>query len=120
MPRRLWGNIDKTYDQTNSYPRGSVTPGGITDRYLSEYPNCYADLSAGSGYNAITRDEDHYRQFLIRHQDKLVFGSDCSESTGTRPECVGANILAAIRRLAPNKAIERKILYENAKRLLKL
>ena len=115
-----WGNIDKNHDQTNSYPRGSVTPGGVTDRYLSEYPNCYADLSAGSGYNAITRDEDHYRQFLIRHQDKLVFGSDCSESTGTRPECVGANILAAIRRLAPNTAIERKILYENAKRLLKL
>jgi predicted TIM-barrel fold metal-dependent hydrolase len=115
-----WGNIDKNHDQTKSYPRGSVTSGGITDRYLSDYPNCYADLSAGSGYNALTRDEDHYRQFLVRHQDKLVFGSDCSESIGTRPECVGANILAAIRRLAPEKAIERKVLYENAKRLLKL
>jgi predicted TIM-barrel fold metal-dependent hydrolase len=115
-----WGNIHKTHDQTASYPRGSVTPGGITDRYLSDYPNCYADLSAGSGYNAITRDEDHYRQFIIRHQNKLVYGSDCSEATGRRPDCVGANILAAIRRLAPSKAIERKILYENAKRLLKL
>jgi len=115
-----WGNIDKNHDQTKSYPRGSVTPGGITDRYLSDYSNCYADLSAGSGYNAITRDEDRYREFIVRHQDKLVYGSDCSESTGRRPECVGANILAAIRRLAPNKTIERKIVYENPKRLLKL
>jgi len=115
-----WGNIHKNHDQTNNYPRGSVMPGGITDRYLSDYSNCYADLSAGSGYNAITRDEDRYREFIVRHQDKLVYGSDCSEATGRRPECVGANILAAIRRLTPNKAIERKILYENAKRLLKL
>jgi predicted TIM-barrel fold metal-dependent hydrolase len=115
-----WGNIHKTHEQTTSYPRGAVTPGGITDRYLSDYANCYADLSAGSGLNAITRDEDHYREFIIRHQNKLVYGSDCSEATGRRPECVGANILAAIRRLVPNKTIERKILYENAKRLLKL
>lgn len=34
-----WGNIHKNHDQTNSYPRGSVTPGGITDRYLKDYPN---------------------------------------------------------------------------------
>ena len=115
-----WGSIHKNNEPTNNYPRGFVTPGGITDRYLSDYPNCYADLSAGSGYNAITRDEDHFRQFIIRHQDKLVYGSDCNEATGRRPECVGANILAAIRRLTPTKAIERKILYENAKRLLKL
>lgn len=115
-----WGNIHKTHDQTTSYPRGSVTPGGMTDRYLRDYPNCYADLSAGSGLNAITRDEVHYREFITRHQNKLVYGSDCSEATGRRPECVGANILAAVRRLAPNKTIERKILYENAKRLLKL
>ena len=53
-----WGNIHKNHEQTNNYPRGSVTPGGITDRYLSDYSNCFADLSAGSGYNAITRDED--------------------------------------------------------------
>jgi predicted TIM-barrel fold metal-dependent hydrolase len=115
-----WGNIHENHDQTSSYPRGPVTPGGITDRYLKDYPNCYADLSAGSGYNAITRDEAHYREFIIRHQDKLVFGSDCSEATGRRPACVGANILAATRRLAPDKTIERKILYQNARRLLKL
>ena len=31
---------------------------GLTDRYLTDYPNMYGDLSATSGLNALTRDED--------------------------------------------------------------
>jgi len=50
----------------------------------------------------------------------LLFGSDCEDAVGSGPKCQGAQILAAIRRFAPNKAIERKILYENAKKLLKM
>lgn len=115
-----WANIDKKAAQSNKTPTGPVTPGGLTDRYLSDYPNCYADLSAGSGNNAIVRDEDHYRGFIQRHQDKLLYGSDCSEDTGRAPACFAARTLAAVRRLSPSKAIERKILYENARKLLKL
>ncbi len=115
-----WGNIDKNHDQKNSYPTGPVTPGGMTDRYLTDYPNCYADVSARSGYGAIIRDEAFYRDFLVRHQNKLVYGSDCAEATGVAPSCFAANTIAALRRLAPSKAVERKILYENAKKLLKI
>lgn len=115
-----WGNIDKNHDQKNSYPTGPITPGGITDRYLTDYPNCYADVSARSGYGAIARDEAFYRDFLIRHQNKLVYGSDCAETTGVAPSCFAANTIAAIRRLAPSKEVERKILYGNAKKLLKI
>lgn len=115
-----WANIDKNYKPGNNYPTGSVTPGGLTDRYLTDYPNCYADVSAGSGNNAIVRDEEHYRGFLARHQAKLLFGSDCSEGTGRAPACFAARTLDAIRRLAPSKDVERMILYENARRLLKL
>src|SRR5688572_24954150 len=46
-----WGNIDKDHSQTVMYPKTKVTPGGITDRYLSDYPNMFADMSAGSGLN---------------------------------------------------------------------
>jgi predicted TIM-barrel fold metal-dependent hydrolase len=114
-----WGNIDKNHrDQTVMYPKGPVTPGGITDRYLSDYPNMFGDLSAGSGLNALTRDEGFTREFLTRHQDKLLFGSDCSDHQGGGPKCQGGQTIAAIRRLAASKAIERKLLYENAKRLL--
>ena len=50
----------------------------------------------------------------------VVFGSDCEDAVGSGPKCQGAQILAAIRRFAPNKAIERKILYDNAKKVLKM
>lgn len=117
-----WANIDKNHtDQSVLYPKGPVTPGGITDRYLSDYPNMYGDLSAGSGLNALTRDEDHAKKFLDRHQDKLVYGSDCEDPSGLASlGCTGALDIAEIRRLAPTKKIERKLLYENAKRLFHL
>lgn len=115
-----WGNIDASLDQTVLYPKTKVTPGGITDRLLSDYPNMYGDLSAGSGLNSMSRDEDHARGFLDRHQNQLVFGSDCNDAVGGGDKCLGAQILAAIRRLAPNPKAIRKILFENAARLLKI
>ena len=36
----------------------------------------YADLSAGSGYNAITRDPDFTQGFIERHWRKLLFATD--------------------------------------------
>jgi predicted TIM-barrel fold metal-dependent hydrolase len=116
-----WGNVDSNNtDQSVMYPKGPVTRGGTTDRYLSDYPNMHGDLSAGSGLNALTRDEDFARDFLTRHQDKLVYGSDCSDSEGSGAKCQGAQIIATIRRLAASKAIERKLLYGNAKKLFRL
>lgn len=115
-----WANIDAKADQTVLYPKGPVTPGGITDKLLTDYPNVFADMSAGSGLNAMLRDEEHARGFFDRHQDKLLYGSDCSDSVGEGPKCSGSQMIATIRRLAPNKGVERKILFENAKRVLKL
>ena len=116
-----WANIDgNNVDQTVMYPKGRVTRGGLTDRYLSDYENMYGDLSAGSGLNALTRDEDFARDFIARHQNKLVYGSDCSDHAGSGEKCQGSQTIAAIRRLAPSKAIERKLLYGNAKKLFRL
>lgn len=118
-----WANIDKNHtDQSVLYPKGGVVPGGITDRYLSDYPNMYGDLSAGSGLQALTRDEAHARAFLEKHQDKLLYGSDCADVSGTTAsgECSGADDIHAVRTFSNNKQIERKLLYENAKKLLKL
>ena len=116
-----WANIDQNHhDQKILYPKGVVTAGGLTDRYLADYPNMFADMSAGSGLNALTRDEDHARGFLDRHQDKILFGSDCDDRVGAGPACQGSQTIAAIRKLAPNKVAERKILYENSKKLFRL
>jgi predicted TIM-barrel fold metal-dependent hydrolase len=116
-----WANIDKEHaDQSVLYPKGKVTTGGLTDRLLSEHPNMYGDLSAGSGLNALTRDEEHARGFLDRHQNKLMYGSDCNDRVGSGPECQGAQTIAKVKQLASSKEVERKLLYENAKRVLKL
>ena len=117
-----WANIDKNYkdDASNLYPKTKVTPGGITDRYLSDYPNMYGDLSAGSGLNALTRDEEHAREFIQRHQDKLIYGSDCNDLAGAIPACQGAQTIAAVRRLSPSHAVDRKLLYDNAKRVFRI
>ena len=116
----FWGNIDKNHSPTDLYPKGKVTPGGLTDRYLADYPNMFADMSAGSGLNSLTRDEDHTRAFLDRHQHKILYGSDCNDRLGRGPGCQGAQTIAMLRKLVPNKAAERKILFENSKQLFRI
>ena len=113
-----WGHIDAKHDPGVLYPETRVTPGGVTDRLLRDYPNMFGDLSAGSGLNSMLRDKDHARAFLDRHQDQLMFGSDCNDTLGQGTGCQGARILAAIRELAPSRAALRKILYKNAAGLL--
>jgi predicted TIM-barrel fold metal-dependent hydrolase len=115
-----WANIDAKADQSVMYPKGPVTRAGLTDRYLTDYPNMFGDLSAGSGLNALTRDEAFARDFVARHQDKLIFGSDCSDSEGTGTSCLGAQIIAAVRQLSASKAVERKLLHGNAVRVFRL
>jgi predicted TIM-barrel fold metal-dependent hydrolase len=43
---------------------------------LAEHPNLYADISAHSGYNALTRDPGFTRGVVERHWRKLLFGTD--------------------------------------------
>jgi predicted TIM-barrel fold metal-dependent hydrolase len=118
----FWANIDSKYvdDANNLYPKGLVAPGGLSDWYLSDYPNFFGDLSANSGNNALRRDPDHTRGFLERHQDKLVFGSDCIDHIGHGLACTGWSTIQVVRQLSSSKTIERKLLYENAKRLYRL
>ena len=116
-----WANVDKNHkDQSILYPETKVTPGGLTDQLLNDYPNMFADLSAGSGLNFLLRDEEHATSFLERHQNKLIYGSDCPDGTGRGTECRGSQTIATIRRLSTNKVIERKLLFENAKKIFHL
>jgi uncharacterized protein len=39
-------------------------------------------MSANSGNNALSRDPAFTKQFIVRHQRKLIFGSDCSCADG--------------------------------------
>lgn len=46
------------------------------DRQLGQYPNLYADLSGTVVPDLLGRDRKYAREFVVRHQDKLLFGTD--------------------------------------------
>ena len=119
-PERFESTFYHCQQQVWPYPSGRVTPNGITDRLLADYPNVYGDLSGNSGWNALLRDEDHARRFPSRHQDKLLFGSDCLHRARDGPQCWGRQTLDALRRLAPSDRVLGKILWDNPRRLLRL
>jgi uncharacterized protein len=74
----IWAEVSSalTVADKNVYPKGPVVGEGALLRLLRTFPNFYADISAGSGYNALTRDEAFGVRFLNEYQDKLVFGTD--------------------------------------------
>jgi predicted TIM-barrel fold metal-dependent hydrolase len=117
-----WANVDRNNVDNPAalYPKAPYTAGGVTDQYLRNHENFYADISAGSGLNSLTRDHERARAFLLMHQDKIMYGSDCNDHTGKPPLCQGALTIAAIKELAPSQSISRKILHDNAARMLQI
>lgn len=74
----FWGHISKDEKYLEQYyPTGPVLPGGELFRLLREFPNLYADLSAESAINALSRDHQVGKDFLIEFQDRLMFARDC-------------------------------------------
>jgi uncharacterized protein len=126
----FWANISADVPGDIAYPTGKIKPGGLTDKMLSEFPNLFGDLSANSGRNALARDPDFASAFLTRHQNKLMFGSDCScrdgHGTGQNSQeplikgrCVARETLTALQKLTPAEVF-RKITWENGTKLLKI
>jgi len=73
----FWREISGAADEEPAlYPPGPIIPGGRLQTLLDDHPNLYADLSAGSGLNALRRDPAHAREFLIRYSQRLLFGRD--------------------------------------------
>lgn len=73
----FWAEIsaDVTEDTRSGYPSGTVTPGRVVE-LMRNYPGLLGDLSAGSGFNAISRDPEFGYGFLEEFQDRLFFGTD--------------------------------------------
>jgi len=115
---RFWAEISQGADldpvRLANYPSGPVIPTGPTDRLLTQYPNLYGDLSARSGYTAITRDMAFGLDFLERQQDKLLFGSDVLAPDQPLP------IVEFLRTCPISETARYKICYRNAQQLLSL
>jgi predicted TIM-barrel fold metal-dependent hydrolase len=130
----FWANISADYSNDVAYPTGKIKPGGVTDKLLSDYPNLFGDLAANSGNNALSRDPDFTEGLLKRHQDKLIFGSDCSCTDGKgggvsqagnpgasrlAGKCVARETLSLLKKTASPGSF-RKMTWENAHRVYRL
>jgi uncharacterized protein len=130
----FWANVSADYKNEAAYPAGPIVRGGVTDKWLGDYPNLFGDLAANSGNNAMSRDADFTRDFLARHQDKLLFGSDCSCANGqgsgvsqnNNPaasrmagKCVARETLTLLKR-STTPAVFQKLVWGNAHKMLRI
>jgi uncharacterized protein len=130
----FWANVSADYRNDAAYPAGPIARGGVTDKWLGDYPNLFADLSANSGNNAMSRDSEFTADFLKRHRNKLIFGSDCACSDGhgggvsqnNNPaasrmsgKCVARETLGLLKRTT-SPDIFKQIVWDNAHTLLKI
>ena len=114
----FWAEIsvlDTVYDRAG-YPKGKVIEGAVP-KLMRRFPNLYGDLSAGSGCNALMRDEEYAVQFLTEFQDRLCFGMDvCQE-----PSDVNARLVYFLLKLRDEKKISEEIFQKVAREnILKL
>jgi len=113
----FWAEISAnvTVEQRNGYPQGKVEPGRVVE-LMQKYPNLHGDLSAGSGFNAISRDPEFGYQFMEEFQDRLYFGTDIANNLQETP------IVGYFRKLKEEKLISKnayeKITWKNAAKLL--
>jgi len=130
----FWANVSADYQNEAAYPTGPIKRGGVTDKLLGDHANLFGDLSANSGNNAMSRDAAFTADFLKRHQDKLLFGSDCGctdghgagVSQGNNPtaarmagKCVARETLGLLKRSAAPDVFE-KLVWGNAHKLLRI
>jgi len=116
----FWAEIssDLKLEERNGYPGGPVAPGGRLVELFRSYPNLHADLSATSGYNAVSRDPGFGVDFMDEFQDRLMFGTDL--------DCPGQDLplLGYLRSLEQSGKLTHrvmdKITHRNAAKLLHL
>jgi len=121
--QKFWAEIsgDLTEELRGKYPKGPVVPGGRLVELMERYPNLYADLSAGSGYNAVTRDLQFGCTFLERFQDRIFYGIDMSAPSDANRKMIGLGTLLDqwVTEGKLSQLAYEKVCRGNALRLLK-
>ncbi len=119
----FWAEISGEVPENGraAYNHGRVKPGGAVPTLMRKYPNLMADISAGSGRNALTRDPAFGLEFLDEFQNKLIFGTDScfrSDVNSIYPNVTFIRELREKKKLT-NDTLD-KIEWKNAVKLLKL
>jgi len=74
---------------------------------LDKYPNLYCDWSAGSGCNALKRDPEFAKKFLVTYQDRVLYARDYFDNEHQE----------FLNSLGLSQEILDKIYYKNALKL---
>jgi predicted TIM-barrel fold metal-dependent hydrolase len=110
----FWAEVASNVEEETrgDYPSGPVDGPGRVPELLEKYPNLYGDLSAGSGFNAISRDPEFGYRFLEDCRDKLLFGTDICNVNQEVPIVPWLNEALAQGKIS--QRCYRKITLENA------
>ena len=117
----FWSEMsaENTNETRNGYPRGKVVPGQLI-RLMRGYGNLCCDLSAGSGANALTRDEENAVSFLTEFQDRIYYGCDICASVNTHQFAFRDFIDGLADRGVLSQSVYSKVCRDNAAALLGL
>ena len=117
----FWSEIsgDNNDEIRNKYPKGKVVEGRLS-AMLRECPNLYCDLSATSGANALWRDREFAAKFIEEFSDRIMYGIDMCLPTQTFPYEFNDFMEEMLRDGMVSEENYRKIMRENAIRILKL
>ena len=91
-----------------AYPKGPVAPGGELYRLFETYENLYADLSAGSGCRALSRDPEHAVSFINTFSDRLLFARDI----------YGSELNTFLESIELSQDVRNKLNFQNALKLI--
>lgn len=110
---------DAPADPEGRYARGKrpITEEGRLYSLFRSCPNLYGDLSAGSGYCAITRDENAGLAFLEEFQDRLLFGTDTADIHSPWQPPLAEWLEEKYRQGKISRAVMEKICFKNAEKL---
>ena len=116
----FWVEISEcNEEQRNTYPTGKVKEGRLP-KLLREYQNLNCDLSAGSAANALMRDRDYAARFIEEFADRMYYGCDICARTNTHQFLFDEFLTDMRQKGEISEANYRKIVRENAIKLLDL
>lgn len=116
----FWNEIDgnlKPKDR-EAYPKGCITKQGALWKLFANNPNLYGDMSAGSGFNALSRDPKVGFKFIRKFHKQLCFGTDRFTSADEPIPPLLPYMKAALAGKKLTKTQYDNIMYRNCQRLL--
>ncbi len=111
-----WGFDGNQLWQQGLHNTGPIKEEGVMPKLLRRYPNLHCDMSDGTAYNALTRDENYIAEFIREFEDRMYFGTDIVAPNFEVP------LIDTLKRWKDRGVITKsaynKITHENAMRLL--